>query len=186
MTLYAFILFIHIASAFLLFAGLALQWVAFATLRRTAQTAEMPQWLNLANFGARLYGPAIGLVILSGGYLGGKLKGWDQAWLPASFITLLVVGLIGLLTIVPRLRRVERLVQQNGGAVSQQAQERLQDPVLLASVRLRAALVFGILLLMVSRVDLRPTILILLFALVAGLIAAAFCWKSRSKAASAA
>jgi hypothetical protein len=73
MTLYALILFVHIAGAFFLFAGLSLQWMAFSSLRRGAGSDHIRQWVRLAAFSARLYGPAIGVVILSGGYLGAVL-----------------------------------------------------------------------------------------------------------------
>jgi len=69
MTLYALILFVHIASAFFLFAGLSLQWLAFSQLRRSSGATQVKQWVRLAAFSARLYGPAIGVVILSGDIL---------------------------------------------------------------------------------------------------------------------
>jgi hypothetical protein len=56
---------------------------------------------------------------------------------------------------------------------------RIQDPILIASVRIRVALVLGVLLLMVSKVDLRASLLIALSALVLGFVASVPLWKQR-------
>jgi hypothetical protein len=184
MTLYALILFVHIASAFFLFAGLTLQWIAFSALRRVPGAAQTQHWVQLAAFSSRLYGPCIGLVILSGGYLGAPLKAWNQAWLPGSFLGLLVVGAIGLALTEPRVRAIRKRMTGGGAEVSTELMERLQDPVLLASVRVRVALVLGVLFLMVSKVNLVPTTAVLLFSLIAGLVLAAFSWRPARKAAS--
>jgi hypothetical protein len=184
MTLYALILFVHIASAFFLFAGLTLQWMAFSVLRRGAGAAHTCQWVRLAAFSARLYGPSIGLVILSGGYLGSALKAWNQAWLPGSFLALLVIGAIGVAISEPRVRALQKRMAANGAEPPGEVMERLQDPVLLASVRVRMALILGVLFLMVSKVNLVPTIVVLLLSLIAGLVIAAFSWRPARKAAS--
>ena len=187
MTLYALILFIHIASAFFLFAGLTLQWMAFRVLRRAGGTAPTKQWVQLPVFSGKLYGPAIGLVILSGGYLGAAMKAWNQAWLPGSFLALLVVGAIGVAITQPRLRAVQKRMARNGSEQSELSAEvigRLQDPILMASVRVRVAIVLGVLFLMVSKVNLVPSIAVLLFSLIVGLVTAAFSWRPTRKAAS--
>jgi hypothetical protein len=184
MTLYALILFVHIASAFFLFAGLSLQWLAFSQLRRSSGATQVKQWVRLAAFSARLYGPAIGVVILSGGYLGSVLKAWNQAWLPGSFLGLLMVGAIGVGMSEPRMRAIRKRMVANGTELSADTMERLHDPVLVASVRIRVALVLGILFLMASKVNLVLTVLVLLFALVVGLVTAAFSWRPSRKATS--
>jgi hypothetical protein len=186
MTFYALILFLHIAGAFFLFAGLLLEWVSFRSLQYAADTPQASQWLRLASLSARLYGPAIGLIILSGGYLGYVLKGWDQAWLPASFLTLVLVAIVGLVATAPRLRAIHKEMAEGRGPLAAKTILRFHDPVLQASVRFRAALVLGILFLMVSKVSLLPALLVLLAALVVGLVAAVFSWKAAQKAASAA
>lgn len=183
MTLYALILFLHIAGALFLFAGLTVQWIAFSSLRRSTTVAQAGQWTRLAVFATRLYGPAIGVIILSGAYLGSVMKAWDQAWLPGAFLALLLVGAIGVGISDPRVRALrKRLAAGNPGSTD--GLEGIHDPVLLTSVRIRAALVLGVLLLMVTKVNLLPTVVVLLSALVVGLAAAAFSWKLGRKATS--
>jgi hypothetical protein len=94
------------------------------------------------------------------------------------------VGAIGVGVSEPRVRAIARCVGANGSPLFADAMERVNDPVLLASVRVRLALVLGVLFLMVSKVDLVATIEVLLFALAAGLVAAALLWRTGRKAAS--
>jgi hypothetical protein len=179
MTFYAFVLFIHIASAFFLFAGLVLEWTAFHFVSRTADPGGTQQWVRTAALSAKLYGPAIGLILLSGGYLGGVLKLWSQAWLPASLLVLVVAGVLGATLAAPRVRALKKLSIRPGDVIAANVRARIQDPVLIASSRIRVALVLGVLLLMVTKVDLHLSVLISASALATGLVAAVPLWKRR-------
>jgi hypothetical protein len=182
MTFYAFILFVHIASAFILFGALLLESLAFGSLRRTADASALRQWIPVAAMSPRLSGPASGLILLSGAYLGHVLKAWDQAWLSASLIALVAAGIIGLSVTSPRIRVLSR-IPVAGGIISADLRTRVQDPVLLASVRVRLALVLAILLVMVGKVNLGASLLIIVSALLLGLAASVPLWKHRTKLA---
>src|ERR1035438_5431525 len=90
-TFYSVLLFAHIASAFLLFAGLALEGTLFGFLRRNPDLASFRAWSRVFSFAPRLYGPSLGVILLSGGYLGVRMRAWDQGWIRVSFATLLVI-----------------------------------------------------------------------------------------------
>jgi uncharacterized membrane protein len=174
MTLYALILFIHVTGAFFVFGGMALEWLAVGYLRRDPDRAEMGQWIRLAAAASRFYGPALAVVLFSGGYLASKMGG-NQGWILVSFVTLFVIGLIGLLFTSRRLRAIQKAAA--GNVTSTALEVRLHDPVLVASVRLRLALVFGVLLLMVSKVDLPLSLITLAGAAALGLTAALPAWR---------
>jgi hypothetical protein len=95
-----------------------------------------------------------------------------------------MVGAIGVGMSEPRMRAIRKRMVANGTELSADTMERLHDPVLVASVRIRVALVLGILFLMVSKVNLVLTVLVLLFGLVVGLVTAAFSWRPSRKATS--
>ena len=95
MTLYSLLLFAHIAGALFLFAGLALEWVLISFLRRNPELAPFSAWGRLFSVAPRLYGPALGVILLSGGYLGAQMRAWEQGWIRVSFVTLFIIGLIG-------------------------------------------------------------------------------------------
>jgi hypothetical protein len=95
-------LFAHIASAFFLFAGLAVESTLISFLRRNPDLAPFPAWSRLFSIAPRLYGPSLGVLLLSGGYLGAQMSSWGQGWIRVSFVTLFVVGLLGATLTAPR------------------------------------------------------------------------------------
>jgi uncharacterized membrane protein len=171
MTLYALILFSHVAGAFFLFAGLALEWTAIGYLRTNLDRSQTEAWIHLAKIASWCYGPAIGVVLFSGGYLASKMGG-SQGWILVSFVTLLAIGLIGAIFTRPRVRAIQKSAKENTDRISTTLQNRLQNPVLVASVRLRVALVFGVVLLMVSKLNMRLSLITIACATAVGMIAA--------------
>jgi len=179
MTLYALILFSHVAGAFFLFAGLALEWLAVSYLRRNLESSQADSWIHLARVAPRFYGPALGVVLFSGGYLASKMGG-NQGWILVSFITLLVIGVIGVVLTGPRVRAIWKASKENTSRISTTLQNRLHHPALLASVRLRVSLVFGVVLLMVSKPSTRLSLFTIGAATALGTIAALPAWRRRS------
>jgi len=176
MTLYAVILFSHVAGAFFLFAGLTLEWLAIGYLRRNLEGGQVVSWIHLLRIAPLVYGPAIGVVLFSGGYLAWKMGG-DQGWIFVSFMTLLVIGVTGAVFTRPRVRALKRESDKNAVGVSTLLQTRLHDPVLVASVRLRVALVFGVVFLMVSKLNTRHSLVTIACAIALGLIFALPAWR---------
>jgi hypothetical protein len=177
MTFYSVLLFAHIASAFLLFAGLALEWALINFLRRNPDLAPFRAWGRGFSIAPRLYGPAIGVIFLSGGYLGAQMRAWDQGWIRISFAILVLIGLIGAALTAPRARAIRKLLAEASDSTFHRLQTRLQDPVLLASVRIRVALLFGVLLLMVSKVDLGSSLVVMACATALGVAIALPAWR---------
>jgi len=177
MTLYSLLLFAHIAGALFLFAGLALEWVLISFLRRNPELAPFSAWGRLFFVAPRLYGPALGVILLSGGYLGAQMRAWEQGWIRVSFVTLLIIGLIGAIFTAPRARAIRKLLAAVSDPTIRELQMRIQEPLLVVSVRLRTALVFGVVLLMVSKVGLGPSLIAMACATAFGLLIALPAWK---------
>ncbi len=181
MTFYSLLLFAHIASAFLLFAGLAVEWALIGFLRQNPDLAPFRAWSRLFSAAPRLYGPSLGVILLSGGYLGAQMSSWGQGWIRVSFVTLFVIGLIGATLTAPRTRAIRKLLADTSDSTIILLQTRLQDPVLLASVRIRVALVLGVLLLMVSKLSLGPSLLAMACATALGLVFALPAWRRAAR-----
>ncbi len=177
MTFYSLLLFAHIASAFFLFAGLAVEWNLISFLRRNPDLAPFRAWSRLFSIAPGLYGPSLGVLLLSGGYLGAQMSAWGQGWIRVSSVTLVVIGLLGATLTAPRARAIRKLLAETSDATLTVLQTRLQDPVLLASVRLRVALVLGVLLLMVSKLSFGPSLLVITCATALGLVIALPAWR---------
>jgi hypothetical protein len=177
MTLYALILFSHIAGAFFLFTGLALEWAALSYLRQNAARVEADSSLPLAGLAPRLYGPALGVILLSGGYLGYKIDGFRQGWVLVSLVTLFFIGIIGQACTAPRLRTLLNTFEEKSRDTAAAYQHRRHDPILLASVRFRIALVLGVVLLMVSKMNLRFSLVAMACAVALGILVALPAWR---------
>ena len=175
MTLYALILFSHIAGAFFLFAGLALEWAAVSYLRKNPARVQADSSLHLAGLAPRLYGPALSVILLSGGYLGSKIEGFSQGWVLVSLVTLFFIGAIGVASTAPRFRALRKTFGEKSRDLSYQS--RRHDPILLASVRFRVALVLGVVLLMVSKLNLRLSLVTMASAAVLGTLVALPAWR---------
>jgi len=175
MTLYALILFSHVAGAFFLFAGLALEWAAVSYLRKNPARVQAHSSLHLASLAPRLYGPALGVILLSGGYLGSKIEGFSQGWVLVSLVTLFFIGIIGRAFTTPRFRALLETFGEKSQDLSHRS--RGHDPILLASVRFRIALVLGVVLLMVSKLNLRLSLVTMACAVVLGTLVALPAWR---------
>ena len=77
----------------------------------------------------------------------------------------------------PRARTIRKLLAVSSDSTFMALQTRLHDPVLVVSVRIRTALVFGVLLLMVSKQGLVPSVIAISCAAAFGLIIALPAWK---------
>ena len=180
MTLYALILFSHIAGAFFLFAGLALEAAAVTYLGRNPARVQADSSRHLAGVAPRLYGPALGVILLSGGYLASKVDGFNQGWILVSLVTLFFIGIIGAALTAPRFRALLKSFEDNTEGTSTVPQKRRHDPLLLASVRFRIALVFGVVLLMVSKTNLRLSLVTMSCATALGMLIALPSWRRSS------
>ncbi len=150
MTLYSFVLFIHVVSAMGLFVGLALE--GFVSLRiRVAQDAEQLQ----------LFIRAFNL-LLGGLYLASKYGG-GTFWIPAALIDTLAIMFVGGLITGRKINQLRRTLGK-ADAAFEALSARANDELVTLSYGLRSGLAFGIVFLMTAKPSLWPSV----FALVAG------------------
>jgi|SRR5580704_5936087 hypothetical protein len=177
MTTYAAVLFLHFLGLIGLFAGYGLEWVASALLRGATSTVQARSWLRVYRFSLPISGPALLLLIVSGGYLASLSGAMKQGWIPASFVGILVALAIGFGLILPRITKIRAALPEGGGPLPSDALSRLQQPVIATLVRVRFLLAIGIVYVMVAKTPLYTSLLILLVAMIIGLIAAAPSWS---------
>jgi hypothetical protein len=175
MTWYAAVLFSHIAGALFLFAGLVLEWLAISNGGRVVVRAHSELWTHLVCLAPKLYLPALVVVFFSGRYLAERV-GWEQTWILAALAGLVAIGLIWLIFTRPRVKAIQKIASGGESGFLVLLRERLNDPLLLASVGMRVALVFGILLLMVTKLDSMLSVFIMVGGVGLGTLLAASCW----------
>src|SRR5256885_7626918 len=106
MTVYALVLFLHLTSVVTLFLAFGIEWAAISFLGKATSPAEAQTWLRLGRLAPLINGPALLVAILSGGYLASLIRAFKQGWVPASFIGIAVVALLGAAINVPKMRAI--------------------------------------------------------------------------------
>jgi len=166
MTLYALILFIHLAGAFALFLAFGIEWAAISFLGNASTADEAKQWLRLGRLAPLINGPALGVVILSGGYLASIIHVMKQGWIPASLVGIVAVALLGTMINVPKMRAIRLAIPVGGEKLS----SALRTKLLPISVRLRTFLALAIVFTMIAKLPLTLSLLSLLGGLILGLL----------------
>lgn len=168
---YAIALFFHIVGALGLFAGAGVEWTSLRSLRRSMTVEQIGEWLRTAN-DARRAG-MIGMVMLlaSGSYMTAMVWG-GAAWIIATLVTLVLLGVITQIVTGPRLVALQRAVSEDHRAVTPTLRQILHQPPLLIAMQIRMAVLLGVVFLMTVKPDLGGTLITIAVAVVLGIVSA--------------
>jgi len=183
MTLYSIVLFVHLLSALALFIGFGLEWTAVSLLRRSTNTEQARAWLRVYRVSAPISGPALLLLLLSGGYLASLIGAMKQGWIPATFVGIAIVVLLGAVLNVPRMRAIRNTLPPGNEALPAAAIVHLNNPVLSTSVRLRTMLALGIVFLMATKQPFGASMIVFGCAAVLGLLLSIPVWLRKPSSA---
>jgi hypothetical protein len=181
MTPYTTVLFLHLAGAVGLFVGYGMEWVLSALLRKATSGEQARAWLMAYRLSLPISGPALLLLIFTGGYLASKTAaGMKAAWISATLVGIVVALGSGFGMILPRMKKIRAALQQSGaGVLSVEAAALLRAPILGTLIRVRAMIAMGIVWLMaVKPVGLGEAFGELGVAVVVGLVFAGPLWKA--------
>ncbi len=95
MNVYALVLFLHFLGMAALFIGYGLELTASGLLRGAATGDQARAWLRIYRVSLPVSGPALALLILSGGFLGAVTGLSKEGWVLVSFAGILVALFIG-------------------------------------------------------------------------------------------
>lgn len=166
MSKYTFVLFIHVASALLLFIAFGIEWATVTYLRQASTPAEAQMWLRYGRFSPVLNGPALAVLVLTGGYLASVLGAMKLGWIPGSLVGIAIVMLFGVVINVPKMRRIRLALPAGGEALT----AALQNKMLPISVRVRTFVALSIVFMMATKVRFEYCLLALLCGVVLGLL----------------
>lgn len=105
MDLYHVMLFAHILGAVVLVGQGFLVPLLNGAIRRTATVSSLKEWIGLGQKLAKTGGPAAGLVLVSGLYMGITAHSFRQGWLAVSLVLFLIGGGLATGVIDPMLGR---------------------------------------------------------------------------------
>jgi hypothetical protein len=175
MTLYTFVLFLHVTAVLGLCAALSFEVLSLFRLRGAATSSDVRDWIEPVP-GLPLVGLVSMLVVFfSGVYLAKQMAAFDQAWLKATLAALLVMAPLGALT--GRRMRAIRQACSDANAINAEVFKRLQDPLLKISLSIRIAVFIGIVLLMAAKPELWESIVVLGISILLGLLMSLSSWR---------
>lgn len=185
MSIYANVMFLHLAAMAILFIGYGLEWIGTAFLRRATTAQAAQTWLGAYRISLPMSGPALLVLILTGGYLGAMTGASKEGWVLASVVGILVALGIGFGVIMPRMKRIKAALPTGEVALTGEALEGVQDGVIVTLIRIRACIAMGIVYVMTTKPSLVTSFAILFGFIVLGILFSASVW-SRPKANQAA
>ncbi|HZD58699.1 MAG TPA: hypothetical protein VE136_18350 [Anaerolineales bacterium] len=167
-SLYTIALFLHIVGALGLFVALGVEWASRLYLRRAATFEQAREWLSTVNAQRRLY-PISWLAILIPGFYMAATAWRATEWIPTALGAVVLLVVLGAAITGRRMGTIGQSVAAESGPISSTLRQRLDDPLLWASLRIRTAIALGIVFLMTVKPDLLGSLLTIGVAVVLGL-----------------
>src|SRR5262249_55836549 len=98
MSLYTFVLFLHVAGVLALFACLSFEPLSLFHLRRASTVTEARLWFDpVPHWPLWTAGSAL-MILVSGIYLARRTSAFGQAWISLTFVALLLIAPLGAMT----------------------------------------------------------------------------------------
>jgi hypothetical protein len=169
--LYDVALFLHILGGFGLVAAITVEAIGLRGLRRATRSDEALMWFGISRgIVMRLAPASLGLILLTGLYMMATTWG-PRGWILVALASLLVLAIVGALGTGLRMARIGPAVGGAEGPLSDGQRSRLRDPVLLVSLRVRLAIVVGVVFLMSVKPSAVGSMAVIVLAAAAGLLA---------------
>ena len=169
MNAYSIALFLHIVGAMGMFAALGLEWMSLQQLQRMTTVEQVQAWLQSSR-GMRGIGGISMLVILIAGFYMTAIAWGGVAWIMVAFGSMIVLGILGGVLTGPRMAAIQRSMGEATGTISATLYQLIHHPLLSLSIRLRIAMVLGIVFLMSVKPGLVESLVTMGVAIVLGLV----------------
>jgi hypothetical protein len=170
MTLYSFVLFVHVTSVLALGACLTLEVLSLFHLRRASTSNEIQLWIEPVPGLSAIALLSILAILFSGIYLAIQMSGFGLAWIYVTMGAFLLMGPLGAVT--GKRLRVIRHLSATGQMTQPELLDLLRRRFLRISLGIRIAVFLGIVLLMTAKPDLLASLGIAGVSVVLGLVAA--------------
>jgi hypothetical protein len=167
MDFYPYALFLHIVGALGLFVTLGLEWAGLSNLRRAATAEQAGEWFKLLASLRRLYA-IVWLTILIPGFYMAALVWRGVPWITTALAAIVLLVILGMGLGRRRMATIVQEMAAESGQPSSILRQRLNDPVLWASLWIRTAIALGIVFLMVVKPGMLGALLTMSVAILLG------------------
>jgi uncharacterized membrane protein len=175
MTVYNFVLFIHILAMLGLAVGLAFHWTMYNKAISARDGDETLRWIRATAQLPLLILPSLIFVLGSGIYMASHIRAFAQGWISASFLSILLIAAVSIAG-APAARALQRCARERN---IDETRRSLVHPVSVMPVRLQLALLLTIIFLMVVRTSLVVSLEIVSLGTAFGLFWSVFAWRAR-------
>jgi uncharacterized membrane protein len=160
------ILFAHVVGVLVLFIGLGLEWLTLDAIRHSTGRAEALRWVRMSTVLTRVSGIALAVILTSGLYLGARYGVLGNAWMRASYASLLFMGIVGGPVARPRMRHLNRASENTDDGAVSALRVAASDSILRGSLRVRVAFGLAVVYLMIGKPDAVDSVVVLGLALI--------------------
>ena len=179
MTLYTLTLFLHVSGALGLFIAIGLEWITLPRLRRAPSVEQARTWLGVLGSHGPVGGLSALVLLVTGIYL--MLTAWrGAAWTGIGLLAMVLIAVLGGVLTGRRIGPISRALPADPGPLPEALVQRLHDPLLVLSARLRAALALGVVFIMCTKPALTGSLLAMGVALAAGFLASLPAFPARA------
>jgi len=178
MSLYGFVLFLHVAAVLGLFVCLGFEALSLFRLRRASTLAEARPWIDPVPRLPLWTGVSALVVFGSGIYLAMRMSAFGQTWIDLTIIALLLIAPLGALT-GKRMRTIRQALT-DASTLEPELFTRLDDALLKISLSVRIFTFLGIVLLMAAKPELSPSVSIVVSSIFLGVLAPLAFWRRRT------
>ncbi len=173
MTLYPFILLLHIVGVIGLFIALSLEFVVLFRLRAAKTTAQVHEWLTLSRVIDLALPVSAVFILISGLVLTFSVWGWEHAWIELSLGLLVLLGILGPVINGPRMKAIHVAAQAApAGEIPHALRAAISNSVLRAFVPIPGLVALGAVIMMVLKLDWFGSAMVIALLLIVGFILA--------------
>ena len=167
MTLYSFVLFVHVTAVLALSATLSFEALSLFRLRHASSLSEIQRWMDPVPGLRWIAISSMVFVLVSGIYLAQQMSALGMAWPKVTIAALLLIAPFGALT--GRRLRAIRQACAAAKTINSELLGHVRDPILKISLGIRVGIFLGIVLLMAAKPQLWMAVGVVATSVVLGL-----------------
>jgi len=176
MDVHHLVVFTHLAAMAGFFGALAIEGVSLIFLRRATSYEQAREWTSLWRLLPLIGGPSVFVALASGIYLATAFGLWEFGWTRVAIPTVVLVAVLGGI-LAPHRGRLQKALNVSAGTLPPDVQQQLRRPLDMASWRVRAAILCGLVFEMTTKTD--AGLLTMTPFVATGMVWGAMAWKTR-------
>jgi hypothetical protein len=142
---YDFALFLHLLGVFAIAGAAVTELVCMSMMRRANTVQDIRPWASVGGMIEKIFPVAAIVLLLTGGYMTGKLWDWGDGWINVSATALIVGAIAGFAIDGRRVDAISSAAETaRDGAIPADLAARTHDPILFGTAHALILMLLGI------------------------------------------